>query len=58
MKNDFCPFVNGICKKDCVFYTHSTSISGEKYVPCLIAIKLSDIPETKDKDKSTHNDMK
>lgn len=42
MENNFCPFVNGTCKANCVFKTHSTSTS-RGLSECLIAIKLDDI---------------
>ena len=40
---DFCPFIKGTCREDCVFRHHAilltTGIS-----TCLIAAKLDDIP--------------
>jgi len=42
MNNNFCPFVNGTCKANCVFKTHSTSTTRGTST-CLIAIKLDDI---------------
>lgn len=43
-KKTYCPFVNGECRKDCMFYTHSSeSYSDNTYRTCLIAGGLNRI---------------
>jgi len=44
LSGDFCPFVKGQCRSDCVFKTQTTAC-GNLISSCLIAVKLSAINE-------------
>lgn len=44
MKNNFCPFIKGSCRNDCVFRCNNVAV-GDKVLNCLLAIKLFDINE-------------
>jgi hypothetical protein len=41
---NFCPFIHGPCRDDCVFKANKMLVRRE-YYDCLIAIKLCDINE-------------
>lgn len=48
MEKNFCPFINGTCRDDCVFKMRckaTTSLSMVGLTDCLIASKLADINE-------------
>lgn len=48
-KKSFCPFINGECRKDCMFYTHSSvPYSDNTYRTCLIAGDLNKISDRTD----------
>ena len=40
MEKKFCPFVNGICRDDCVFKKKDLFIRDEGVYSCLIATRL------------------
>ncbi|MEY8002014.1 hypothetical protein AB8U03_17860 [Clostridium sp. Mt-5] len=54
MPNDknFCPFIKGVCRNDCVFKYHNIALHGGAISDCLIAVKLSDINELQHDDIS------
>lgn len=43
MDKKYCPFVNGLCRDDCVFKCHYVATSDGVVYNCLIAVKLTDI---------------
>ncbi len=51
MEKKFCPFINGICRDDCVFKYHKVANQTGIH-DCLIAIKLTDINEMQHDDLS------
>lgn len=45
-KKTFCPFANGECRKDCMFFTHSSAdYPDNTYRTCLIAGGLNKISD-------------
>lgn len=45
-KKSFCPFTNCDCRKDCMFFTHSSSVYPDNtYRTCLIAGGLNKISD-------------
>lgn len=43
-KKTFCPFINGECTKECMFYSITSACYDDKYTRnCLIATMTSDI---------------
>lgn len=44
MDKKFCPFINGLCRDDCVFKWRNVAID-RRISNCLIAVKLSEISD-------------
>lgn len=45
-KKTFCPFINGECRNNCMFYTHSSaSYPDNTYRTCLIATGMNKISD-------------
>lgn len=45
-RKTFCPFANGECREDCVYFTHSSaSYPDNKSRTCLIASSLNNISD-------------
>ena len=52
MEKKYCPFINGICRNDCVFKTRNVAAPHGAVYNCLIAVKLTDINEMQHDDLS------
>lgn len=45
VNKNFCPFIKGVCRSDCVFKCHNVALPDGDTSNCLIVIKLTDINE-------------
>lgn len=52
-KKTFCPFINGVCVKECMFHTISSKTYDDGSLRnCLIAASLSELPDSERQEKA------